>query len=194
MAENILNKDMSVLKSESELDEDYLDMSELYDMDCHSDESCKLQTDSPGTNDSVSGSFEKSLNNPELTENTKDKSRYKHIPHRQKPVQVVVKRNARERRRVQTVNGAFTSLRKHIPYENRHKRLSKVKTLRIAIDYIRQLEHVLGEHDSVLDGLLSSNHVTAEVQQATHDPVYGQPVQQDQMQPFTVSLILIYEP
>ncbi|ELU07318.1 hypothetical protein CAPTEDRAFT_80653, partial [Capitella teleta] len=59
--------------------------------------------------------------------------------------QVVEKRNARERKRVQTVNGAFVRLRKFIPYENRHKRLSKVKTLRKAIEYIDHLQAMLGQ-------------------------------------------------
>lgn len=75
---------------------------------------------------------------------------YKHVPHSAKPVQVVAKRNARERKRVQNVNSAFTYLRRHIPYENRHKRLSKVKTLRIAIDYIQSLQSLISEHDQNL--------------------------------------------
>ena len=50
------------------------------------------------------------------------KSNYKHVPHCEKPPQVVAKRNARERRRVQAVNQAFIQLRKAIPIE------SKVKT------------------------------------------------------------------
>lgn len=73
------------------------------------------------------------------------KAKYKHVPHCEKPPQVVEKRNARERKRVQTVNGAFVRLRKFIPYENRHKRLSKVKTLRKAIEYIDHLQAMLGQ-------------------------------------------------
>lgn len=45
-------------------------------------------------------------------------SRYKHVPHSEKPPQVVAKRNARERRRVQAVNSAFVRLRKAVPIEN----------------------------------------------------------------------------
>ncbi|ESO84158.1 hypothetical protein LOTGIDRAFT_80373, partial [Lottia gigantea] len=56
---------------------------------------------------------------------------------------LVAKRNARERRRVQAVNSAFTKLRKHVPYEARHKRLSKVKTLQLAIDYIHALQDII---------------------------------------------------
>ena len=74
-------------------------------------------------------------------------SSYRHVPHSEKPQHLVQKRNARERRRVQAVNSAFSGLRKHIPYEPKHKRLSKVKTLRIAIDYIRNLEDMIEAHD-----------------------------------------------
>lgn len=60
----------------------------------------------------------------------------------------MAKRNARERRRVQAVNQAFYRLRKCVPIENRNKRVSKVKTLQRAIDYIRKLERILAEDDS----------------------------------------------
>ena len=56
----------------------------------------------------------------------KSRSNYKHIPHREKPPHLVQRRNARERRRVQAVNTAFVRLRRHIPHENKNKRLSKV--------------------------------------------------------------------
>jgi len=42
---------------------------------------------------------------------------YKHIPHRNKPPQLVARRNARERRRVQAVNSAFSRLRKVVPMD-----------------------------------------------------------------------------
>ena len=78
----------------------------------------------------------------------KKKSAYKHVPHSEKPPALVAKRNARERRRVQAVNGAFSKLRRHIPYENKNKRLSKVKTLKIAIDYIHHLEDLIDDYDT----------------------------------------------
>lgn len=55
-----------------------------------------------------------------LTENNakKGNTKYVHVPHRDKPPQVVAKRNARERRRVQAVNNAFSRLRKAVPLEN----------------------------------------------------------------------------
>lgn len=75
------------------------------------------------------------------------KSAYKHVPHSEKPPHLVARRNARERRRVETVNNAFLRLRRHVPLETRHKRLSKVKTLRYAIDYIKRLSDMINEHD-----------------------------------------------
>lgn len=73
------------------------------------------------------------------------KTSYKHIPHREKPAHLVAKRNARERRRVEAVNSAFARLRKCVPIENRNKRLSKVKTLQKAIEYIEELKSILGD-------------------------------------------------
>ena len=75
------------------------------------------------------------------------KSSYKHVPHSEKPPHLVAKRNARERKRVQAVNNAFLRLRRHVPSENKHKRLSKVKTLKLAIDYIRKLSDMIAKHD-----------------------------------------------
>lgn len=77
----------------------------------------------------------------------KSKSTYKHVPHCEKAPHLVARRNARERRRVMAVNNAFTRLRRHVPCENRNKRISKVKTLKIAIDYIYYLQDLIEEHD-----------------------------------------------
>lgn len=55
----------------------------------------------------------------------------------------IAKRNARERKRVEQVNNAFAELRKCIPIENRKKRVSKVRTLRVAIEYIKSLSNIL---------------------------------------------------
>ena len=51
--------------------------------------------------------------------NQKRKRGYKHVPHCEKPAQVVEKRNARERKRVQEVNQAFLRLRKALPTSNK---------------------------------------------------------------------------
>ena len=57
--------------------------------------------------------------------------------------------NQQERTRMHRLNSALRNLRNAIPYEfSRHppeKNLSKIKTLRIAIDYIRQLTSVLSD-------------------------------------------------
>lgn len=65
----------------------------------------------------------------------------------------VARRNARERNRVKQVNNGFSMLRDHIPPEiadtfeqagrGNSKKLSKVETLRMAVEYIRNLEQML---------------------------------------------------
>ena len=80
----------------------------------------------------------------------KKKSTYKHVPHREKPAHLVEKRNARERRRVEAVNGAFLRLRRAVPLDNkRGKRVSKVKILTRAIDYILNMKDAIDKHDGV---------------------------------------------
>uniref|UniRef100_A0A8D8ZD75 Achaete-scute complex protein T5 n=1 Tax=Cacopsylla melanoneura TaxID=428564 RepID=A0A8D8ZD75_9HEMI len=60
-----------------------------------------------------------------------------------------VRRNARERRRVQAVNEAFCKLRRLVPQvriKDRSKRLSKLKTLASAMEYIAILSDILSAH------------------------------------------------
>lgn len=72
----------------------------------------------------------------------------------------VARRNARERNRVKEVNNGFAALRERIPKEVAEsfetqgnvrclsaKKLSKVETLRMAVEYIRSLEMVLASAD-----------------------------------------------
>ncbi|CAM1318283.1 Uncharacterised protein g6913 [Pycnogonum litorale] len=74
----------------------------------------------------------------------KQSATHKHVPHCHKPAHLVAKRNARERRRVEAVNQAFGRLRKSIPNEtNKTRRLSKVKILQKAMDYIKGLHNML---------------------------------------------------
>ena len=54
------------------------------------------------------------------------------------------RRNERERNRVRQVNAGFDRLRDHVPQGRRNRKLSKVDTLRAAVDYIAQLQLVLG--------------------------------------------------
>ncbi|XP_060886231.1 achaete-scute homolog 4-like [Labrus mixtus] len=53
------------------------------------------------------------------------------------------KRNERERHRVRCVNEGYARLREHLPHEFEDKRLSKVETLRAAVDYIKHLQSLL---------------------------------------------------
>lgn len=53
------------------------------------------------------------------------------------------KRNERERQRVRCVNEGYARLREHLPQELEDKRLSKVETLRAAIEYIKHLQKLL---------------------------------------------------
>uniref|UniRef100_A0A3P9JY48 Achaete-scute family bHLH transcription factor 4 n=1 Tax=Oryzias latipes TaxID=8090 RepID=A0A3P9JY48_ORYLA len=55
----------------------------------------------------------------------------------------IQKRNERERHRVRCVNEGYARLREHLPQEFEDKRLSKVETLRAAIDYIKRLQSLL---------------------------------------------------
>ena len=58
------------------------------------------------------------------------------------------KRNERERERVRCVNDGYARLRQHVPNVNKDKRVSKVETLRAAIDYIQHLQKVLSGLDN----------------------------------------------
>ena len=71
------------------------------------------------------------------------KKKRRHIPHRERPVHAVKKRNERERNRVTGVNEALFVLRDHLPEDMRQQRLSKINILYSAIDYIDYLSRVL---------------------------------------------------
>ncbi|XP_024863520.1 achaete-scute homolog 4-like [Kryptolebias marmoratus] len=55
----------------------------------------------------------------------------------------IQRRNERERHRVRCVNEGYARLREHLPRELDERRLSKVETLRAAIDYIKHLQRLL---------------------------------------------------
>ena len=57
----------------------------------------------------------------------------------------VERRNLRERNRVKQVNCGFDYLRSHIPGAAKQKKMSKVETLRHAVEYIQMLQRLLGE-------------------------------------------------
>ncbi|KAB0799774.1 hypothetical protein PPYR_07654 [Photinus pyralis] len=83
------------------------------------------------------------------------------------PPPAVARRNARERNRVKQVNNGFANLRQHIPnhiaaaFESNsgktgNKKLSKVETLRMAVEYIRSLEKLLSAGDHLPRDLATS--------------------------------------
>ncbi len=57
----------------------------------------------------------------------------------------VARRNERERKRVKQVNCGFDYLRSHIPSAAKQKKMSKVDTLRHAVEYIQSLQRMLSE-------------------------------------------------
>lgn len=77
--------------------------------------------------------------NSDLTEQRHKKVRRATNAYSMSPRQAA---NFRERRRMQTLNVAFEKLRGRIPI-GADKRLTKVDTLRVAVDYIKQLSSLL---------------------------------------------------
>uniref|UniRef100_A0A8C9SI91 Achaete-scute family bHLH transcription factor 1b n=1 Tax=Scleropages formosus TaxID=113540 RepID=A0A8C9SI91_SCLFO len=61
----------------------------------------------------------------------------------------VARRNERERNRVRQVNMGFQTLRQHVPSGAASRKMSKVETLRSAVEYIRALQRLLDAHDAV---------------------------------------------
>lgn len=59
----------------------------------------------------------------------------------------VSRRNERERKRVKMVNMGFETLRQHVPVGQKNKKMSKVETLRSAVQYIKQLQDLLDQTD-----------------------------------------------
>ncbi|XP_054165570.1 helix-loop-helix protein 10-like [Oppia nitens] len=95
------------------------------------------------------------LNNNNLTVTNSDGSVTKYITDRTTGVVRVVKRrvtaNKKERRRTQSINSAFASLRDCIPNVPADTKLSKIKTLRLATSYITWLTAILdGPNDTRL--------------------------------------------
>lgn len=69
----------------------------------------------------------------------------------------VSRRNERERKRVKMVNMGFETLRQHVPVGRKNKKMSKVETLRSAVQYIKQLQEMLDAADSQVDGVMPSD-------------------------------------
>lgn len=104
-----------------------------------------------------------------ITNSKKAKMTYAHMAYAVTQPASVQRRNARERNRVKQVNMGFNNLRQHIPSDvvttltnggrGASKKLSKVDTLRMAVEYIRRLQGLLDEND--LDSLSASSGSTS---------------------------------
>lgn len=84
----------------------------------------------------------------------------------------VARRNARERNRVKQVNNGFATLRQHIPASvaaafapqgnnsgrGASKKLSKVETLRLAVEYIRSLQQMIDDHETEIMNATGSDN------------------------------------
>ncbi|XP_050362731.1 achaete-scute complex protein T3-like [Nymphalis io] len=84
----------------------------------------------------------------------------------------IARRNARERNRVKQVNDGFNALRKRLPAaivnalsggarRGSGKKLSKVDTLRMVVEYIRYLENIIEDSDATL-GINQESQVVME--------------------------------
>lgn len=125
------------------------------------------------------------------------KMTYTHMPYTtsgQPPS--VARRNARERNRVKQVNNGFTNLRQHIPQpviaaltnggRGASKKLSKVDTLKMAVEYIRRLQDMLDDNE-YSEGNSSNSSSTSTVSDGSHTSTssyyLGSPHEQQIQQP-----------
>ncbi|EDW05609.2 uncharacterized protein Dmoj_GI10997 [Drosophila mojavensis] len=106
----------------------------------------------------------------------------------------VVRRNARERNRVKQVNNGFSQLRQHIPVAiiadlsngrrgigpGANKKLSKVSTLRMAVEYIRRLQRVIDDNDRQHKQQQQQLLLPQQQQQQQHQPQQQQQFAQQQ--------------
>ncbi|XP_035431959.1 achaete-scute complex protein T3 [Spodoptera frugiperda] len=112
------------------------------------------------------------------------KKSYLHQPYPTQPASVA-RRNARERNRVKQVNNGFAALRQHIPSavsaalaggRGSSRKLSKVDTLRLAVEYIKSLKRLLEESEEGCSesqsGLVLSNsgQHTPPLSEESHSP------------------------
>lgn len=115
-------------------------------------------------------------NNNVTTQDLRCKRKIQFMPYGGQPQQPasVARRNARERNRVKQVNNGFATLRNYIPpslaaalsppsaassssssssgssSRSQSKKLSKVETLRLAVEYIRSLQQMLDDNTSAV--------------------------------------------
>ena len=78
--------------------------------------------------------------------NPKRKRRY--IPHSERAVEKVNRRNASERSRMMRINEAFQALQNHLPVmQDIEKRVAKEQILSWAAEYIQSLSDIIKYHD-----------------------------------------------
>lgn len=104
-----------------------------------------------------------------MSASKKAKMTYAHMAYTQTQPASVQRRNARERNRVKQVNMGFNNLRQHIPPDvvgqlsnggrGASKKLSKVDTLKMAVQYIQRLQGLLD--DGEVDSLSASSSSTS---------------------------------
>ncbi|CAH1798151.1 unnamed protein product [Owenia fusiformis] len=82
--------------------------------------------------------------------------------------QQVARRNERERNRVKLVNLGFNTLREHVPEGQKNKKMSKVETLRSAVEYIKHLQELLDENDAI------NAAFNSQMQHSPIDSLHGQ--------------------
>ncbi len=63
----------------------------------------------------------------------------------------VIRRNERERNRVKLVNLGFATLKEHIPSGRDNRKMSKVETLKAAVEYIKYLQEALDRTNADCD-------------------------------------------
>ncbi|CAN7995293.1 unnamed protein product [Ixodes pacificus] len=82
----------------------------------------------------------------------------------------VARRNERERNRVRLVNHGFNALRQHVP-QTAQKKLSKVETLRSAVEYIKELQELL----ELTRGTTTTNPTSSASSSPTSSASFGAP-------------------
>ncbi|ELU03625.1 hypothetical protein CAPTEDRAFT_91237 [Capitella teleta] len=109
------------------------------------------------------GTSNRNLDNKDLTVYTKiqpgtpgvircKRKSAKCLPASARKASSVARRNERERNRVKQVNQGFERLREHVPNGSANKKMSKVDTLRSALEYIKYMQDVLEASDPDNEG------------------------------------------
>lgn len=119
-------------------------------------------------------------------ETEKKRYNYKSNPYIGAQAASIARRNARERNRVKQVNDSFNALRKRLPASviaalsggarrGSGKKLSKVDTLHMVVEYIRYLQNVLEESDAAMGVTKTEAHLTPKDTSLSYEDegVYG---------------------